>query len=212
MLELKNVSFSYNEKKILDNINVTFEPRNVYAIKGESGSGKTTLLSILAGLDKRYTGKLVYNNQELLKSSFTKYNQNEISIIFQDNNLIHYLSILDNIKQSCIIKNKSLNSELLENYIAEFNLGKLDLKSYPKVLSGGEQQRIAIIRSLISDTKIILADEPTASLDKKNANIIFNNLKFLAKQENKIVIIVTHDNSVSNKCDVVYKIENKKLT
>ncbi len=212
MLEIKNLSFSYdNNVRILDDLDVVFDRGQTYAIIGESGEGKSTLLSVLAGLDNRYEGIIKCEGSEIKKSKLKRFNQDEISIIFQDNNLLNYMSIIENIKQGCIVKKKPVNIEVLSKYLSDFNLKKLNVNAYPNILSGGQQQRIAIIRSLISNTSIILADEPTANLDKKNANIIIRQLQHLAKNENKIVIIVTHSNEIAKRCDVKYRLMDGKL-
>lgn len=212
MLEIKNMNFSYEENnKILENINISFNEGSVVAIQGESGQGKSTLLTILSGLESRYDGEIIYNDKIVSKNELHKYNKENVGIIFQELNLINYLNLKDNIFQGCLVKNKLIDVNKMHEYLDYFNLKDLDLNKYPTTLSGGQQQRIAIIRALMSDMKIILADEPTASIDRKNSNIIVNQLKDLAKKEDKIVIIITHDNEIAKKCDEIYSIKNRQI-
>ncbi|MDR1782388.1 MAG: ATP-binding cassette domain-containing protein [Bacilli bacterium] len=212
MLKLKDISFSYqNNVEIFDKLNIEFEENKTYAIQGVSGSGKTTLLNIIAGLDDSYKGEIIYQDQVIDKNKLQDYRKNRVSIIFQDNNLLNYLNIKDNIKQGCLIKNKAFDEALFNEYLTQFKLDNLNLNSYPSILSGGQQQRVAIIRSLLSKTDIILADEPTASVDEVTAMKIIEELKELSHNENKLVIIVTHQKDIANKCDYVYHLQDYNL-
>ncbi|MDL2211771.1 ATP-binding cassette domain-containing protein [Erysipelotrichaceae bacterium OttesenSCG-928-M19] len=212
MLEIRNLSFSYDKQtKILDDLNVQFNSGKVIAIQGESGQGKSTLLAILAGLEKDFEGQLVLDDEIINKAQLFKYSKENISMIFQELNLIKYLNLVDNIKQGCLIKGKAFSQEKMREYLEIVNLSDLDLNKYPATISGGQQQRIAIIRALLADTKIILADEPTASIDQKNADAIINELKELAKQEDKIVIVVTHDNYIAKQCNEIYYLNDTSL-
>lgn len=212
MLEIKNISFSYEESSpILNELNATFEEGKVIAIQGESGQGKSTLLSILAGLEKDYDGSIVLDDQQIKKNELHSYNKDNISIVFQELNLIKYLSLNDNLEQGCLVKGKVCSESLKKSYMDFFNLNDLNLKEYPAKISGGQQQRIAIIRALLSDTKVILADEPTASIDTMNSNTIIDVIKLVAQKTNKIVIIVTHDDHVADECDEVYLLKDTKL-
>lgn len=212
MLEIKNLTFSYDtNNQVLQDINAAFNEGEVIAIQGKSGQGKSTLLSILSGLENDFEGELIYQNQIINKKQLFDYNIKNISMIFQDLNLINYLSIKDNIKQGYIIKDKKVNEQDLQDYLKMFNLEELDINKMPSSLSGGQQQRIAIIRALLANTSIILADEPTSSVDKQNSTIIIDELKKLAKEQNKIVIIVTHDEAVAKMCDQTYLLDGGKL-
>lgn len=212
MLEIKNISFSYEQNNmILEDLSMSFEEGKVVAIQGESGQGKSTLLTILSGLETRYQGEIILDGQVINKSDLHKYNKENVGIIFQELNLINYLNLKDNLLQGCLVKNKPINLDKMNEYLQHFNVSDLDLNKYPSTLSGGQQQRIAIIRALLSDMKIILADEPTASIDSKNSSLIIEQLKDLAKKENKIVIVITHDNEIALECDEIYSLKNKKL-
>lgn len=212
MLKIENLSFNYGSKKILDDLNIEFETGKLYAIQGESGAGKTTLLSSLAGIDDRYTGSLLYDNKEISKSNLKKYNKEHVSIIFQSLNLIDYLTVYENIQVAAKIKvGKKIDNKEIQKYLNLFKLEDITEKTYPNQLSGGQQQRVAIIRGIITESDIIIADEPTGSLDEKNTKIITEELRRLAIEENKIVIIVTHTKEVANSCDVKYELENGKI-
>lgn len=212
MLEIRNMNFSYDAKnEILKDLNMSFNEGNVVAIQGESGEGKSTLLTILSGLESRYNGDIVLDDKIINKGDLHKYNKENVGIVFQELNLINYLNLKDNILQGCQVKNKQVDLEKMHAYLEHFNLSDLDLNKFPSTLSGGQQQRIAIIRALLSDMKIILADEPTASIDRKNSYKIINQLKELAKKEDKIVIVITHDNGIAKECDEIYNLKNKVM-
>lgn len=212
MLEIKNISFSYEANNmILQDLDMSFNEGKVVAIQGESGEGKSTLLTILSGLESRFQGEIILDDKVINKSELHKYNKENIGIIFQELNLINYLNLQDNLLQGCLVKNKPIDTNKMKEYLDYFNLSDLDLNKYPTTLSGGQQQRIAIIRALLSDMKIILADEPTASIDSKNSNLIIEQLKELAKKESKIVIVITHDNEIASQCDEIYSLKNKKM-
>lgn len=212
MLQVENLSFSYGSKKVLDDLNLKFEPEKLYAIQGESGAGKTTLLSVLAGIDDRFSGKLIYNDEEIKYSRLKNYNKDHVSIIFQSLNLIDYLTVYENIALAAKIKaNKKVEKDEIRKYLELFKLDEVTEKTYPNELSGGQQQRIAIIRGVITESDVIIADEPTGSLDQKNTKIITEELRRLAVEEKKIVIIVTHTKEVADSCDIKYELENGKL-
>lgn len=216
ILKLENVSYRYKDADkddyVFKNINYEFEKGKMYAIKGKSGSGKTTLLSLISGLEKKYEGKIFYNEKDLSKVNLDKYRNSEIGIVFQSYNLLPHLSASENIILSMDIngirkvnkKNKAI--ELLESV----GLNKSHASRRVLKLSGGEQQRVAIARSLSYDPKIIIADEPTGNLDKETEGEILNIFKDLAKRDNRCVIIVTHSDNVCNLCDEVYELKSNK--
>ncbi|WP_423364175.1 ATP-binding cassette domain-containing protein [Mycoplasma sp. P36-A1] len=213
MLQIKDLSFSYDSNiKVLDNLNATFESGQVVAIQGKSGQGKSTLLTILAGLENNYSGELLFDNKVIEKKDLFEYNKENVSIIFQELNLIKYLSIDDNIKQGYLVKNKQYSAENLEKFIKKFDMDTINLGKMPATLSGGQQQRVAIIRALLSNTKIILADEPTSSVDSENSLNIIHELRKIAQEEDKIIIVVTHDDIVAKECDKTYLLNNNGLT
>ena len=213
VLELKNVSYRYRDAGkddyVFENISYEFENGKVYAIKGKSGSGKTTLLSLISGLEKCTEGQILYDGKDLKEMNLDEYRNTHIGIVFQSYNLLPYLTALENIILSMDITKQKIEDKKAKALDLMKKVG-LD-ESYAKrkilKLSGGEQQRIAIARSLAYDAKVILADEPTGNLDKDTEDDIIAILQDLAKNENKCVIIVTHSDNVCSKADVIYELK-----
>ena len=188
--------------KVLKDLNLNLETGKIIALMGPSGSGKSTLLHLLALLDKPTSGKISILGNSTEKITEEKRNQiirNNISIIFQNNNLLLDFTAAENVAMPLIIRNKSYSQSIkeAEKFLYKVNLGHR-LNHFPSDLSGGEQQRVAIARSLISDTKIILADEPTGNLDNKNSVEIFSYFLKL-KQKDKIILIATHNREIAKK-------------
>ena len=199
---------------VLNNLNLNLETGKIIALVGPSGSGKSTLLHLLALLDKPTNGKITILGEPTQNISENKRNQlirNHISIIFQNNNLLLDFTAVENVAMPLIIRNKNYNSSIkeAESYLRKVNLGHR-LNHFPSDLSGGEQQRVAIARSLISDTKIILADEPTGNLDNKNSSEVLSYFLKL-KQKNKIVLIATHNREIAKKADYTLSISDGNI-
>ena len=197
--------------KVLNNLNLNLETGKIIALVGPSGSGKSTLLHLLALLDKPTEGKITILGEPTQNITENKRNQlirNHISIIFQNNNLLLDFTAVENVAMPLIIRNKNYKSSIkeAESYLKKVNLGHR-LNHFPSDLSGGEQQRVAIARSLISDTKIILADEPTGNLDNKNSSEVLSYFLKL-KQKNKIVLIATHNREIAKKADYTLSIRD----
>lgn len=214
ILKLENVSYRYKDAPkndyVFKDINYEFEQGKVYAIKGKSGSGKTTLLSLITGLEKCTEGKVLYNEKELKKMNLDKYRNTDIGIVFQSYNLLPRLTAIENIVLSMDVsrvKIKNKKQKALE-LMKSVGLGEEHSKRKILKFSGGEQQRIAIARSLAYNPKIIIADEPTGNLDKDTENEILKIFKNLAKKENKCIIIVTHSQNVCENVDTIYELEN----
>ena len=196
---------------VLNNLNLNLETGKIIALVGPSGSGKSTLLHLLALLDKPTNGKITILGEPTQNITENKRNQlirNHISIIFQNNNLLLDFTAVENVAMPLIIRNKNYNSSIkeAESYLRKVNLGHR-LNHFPSDLSGGEQQRVAIARSLISDTKIILADEPTGNLDNKNSFEVLSYFLKL-KQKNKIVLIATHNREIAKRADYTLSIRD----
>lgn len=213
ILKLQDVSYRYDDADINDyvlkNINYSFELGKIYAIKGKSGSGKTTLLSLISGLETKYEGTITYDDKDLKKIDLDKYRNTYIGIVFQSYNLLPHLTAIENIILSMEISNiKGIDKhkkalELMKSVgLNESFANRRVLK-----LSGGEQQRIAIARSLSYNPNIIIADEPTGNLDKETEDEILKIFKDLARKENKCIIIVTHSKNVCDNVDVVYDLK-----
>lgn len=217
ILKLDNVSYRYSDAKedeyVLKNINYSFENGKVYAIKGKSGSGKTTLLSLISGLETKYEGNIYYDNKNLRKMDLDKYRNSYIGIVFQSYNLLPHLTAIENIILSMDIsgiKDKSKKEKALK-LMKDVGLNESFANRRVLKLSGGEQQRIAIARSLSYDSQIIIADEPTGNLDKDTEDEILKIFKSLAHDKNKCVIIVTHSKNVSDQADIVYELKKSSV-
>ena len=205
ILEIKNVTYGYKdaETKVLSSVNYSFEIGKFYAIIGKSGTGKSTLLSLLAGLDKPEEGEILFKDENIEKRGYTNHRKNNISLVFQNYNLIDYLTPLENIRL--------VNNKASEDILNELGLDNQQIRRNVMKLSGGQQQRVAIGRALVSEASIILADEPTGNLDEHTAGEIIAILKKLAKERNKCVIVVTHSKEVARAADTVLELNNKKL-
>ena len=212
ILKLENVGYRYKDAPkdsyVFKNINYEFEEGEMYAIKGKSGSGKTTLLSLITGLEKCTEGQILYDGKTLKKMNLDRYRNTDIGIVFQSYNLLPRLTAIENIIVSMEIskvKVKNKKQKALE-LMKSVGLSEEHAKRKILKLSGGEQQRIAIARSLSYNPKIIIADEPTGNLDKDTEREILKIFKNLAKNENKCVIIVTHSQNVCNEVDTIYEL------
>ena len=204
ILALNKVNYSYtNGKKILNNISMEFEKGKFYTILGVSGSGKTTLLSLLAGLDEPQSGKILYNNQDIREKGYENHRKNNVSLIFQNYNLIDYMTPLENLK----IVNPKADKTILN----ELGLKDDEIKRNVFKLSGGQQQRVAIARTLVANSPVILADEPTGNLDSDTEEEIIEILKTSAHKHGKCVIVVTHSKDLASKSDVILELKDKKL-
>lgn len=216
ILELLNVSYRYDDAAkddyVFKNLNYTFETGKVYAIKGKSGSGKTTLLSLISGLEKCSEGKIIFDGKDLKKMNLDEYRSTHIGIVFQSYNLLPYLTALENITLAMDISKEKIDNpkEKALQLIQKVGLDESYANRKILKLSGGEQQRIAIARSLAHDAKMIVADEPTGNLDKDTENDIMSILKDLAKKDNKCIIIVTHSDNVCKQADVIHELKKQK--
>ncbi len=211
VFKLENLSYIYkgNDKHTLKDINYEFKKGNIYAIIGHSGSGKTTLLSLMSGLESPSEGSIYYDNKDIKEIDKDYYRSNNIGVIFQSFNLLNALTAKENIKLSMdIAKCKQENPDnYIEKLLNKVNISKDLMNSRVLKLSGGQQQRIAIARALSYNPDVILADEPTGALDKKNEQEVMKIFKNLAKKENKCIIIVTHSDEVANEADYIYNLE-----
>ncbi|MDD6244744.1 MAG: ATP-binding cassette domain-containing protein [bacterium] len=216
ILKLDNVSYRYDDAEaddyVLKDINYSFETGKVYAIKGKSGSGKTTLLSLLSGLESNYEGSIEFDGKELKNIDLDNYRSRDIGIVFQSYNLLPHLTAIENIILSMNVSNLNIanKEEQAISLMEKVGLTKNQKDRRVLKLSGGEQQRVAIARSLSYNPLMILADEPTGNLDKETENEILKIFKNLAK-EDKCIIIVTHSENVCDQADIVYElVKNKK--
>ncbi len=213
-LSAKEVFYEYRNSfqtvKAVNGISYNFEPGRVYAVVGVSGSGKTTFLSLLAGLDIPTEGKIEFDGNATSDIDRDNYRLNHVSVIYQNFNLFYHLTVLENAAYPLYVKKmpKAAAEELAKEKLLKVGITESQFKRLPNMLSGGEQQRVAIARALACGSEIILADEPTGNLDSKNSRNIVEILKNLAHEENRCVIIVTHDPSVAEAADIVLKMED----
>ena len=214
MIEMKNIYKSFgkdhNERKIFENFSFTIPKGDMVAIMGKSGSGKTTLLNIIGGLESIDKGTYLFNGKDVSKfneKELLQFRRKNISFIFQNFALINEYSVMDNILLPLKYRYGNIDKKKLAS--ARELLDKLDIGYVcdQKIdnLSGGEKQRIAIARSLISNTNVILADEPTGALDEKSGYMIMELFKQM-KNIGKTIIIGTHDIDVAKKCDYIINI------
>lgn len=205
ILEIKNVTYNYSNsnEKVLSSVNQKFEIGKFYAIIGKSGAGKSTLLSLLAGLDKPQKGQILFKGNDIEKDGYSNHRKNNISLVFQNYNLIDYLTPLENVRL--------VNKNASETILFELGLDKSQINRNVMKLSGGQQQRVAIARALVSEAPIIIADEPTGNLDVDTAGEIIEILKKLSKERNKCVIVVTHSKEVANSADIILELRDRKL-
>lgn len=213
-LEIKDLKHAYidggSKNYVLKGINAEFQPGKFYAILGESGSGKTTLLFLISALDTVQEGKILYDGENVKNIGNTKFRLKYVNVIFQSYNLINYMTARENIEVAIdlMIEKSKRKNKKEEAYKILEKVGIDREKADRRVLklSGGEQQRTAIARSLVGDVPIITADEPTGNLDEENEDNIIEIFKKLAEQ-GKCVIVVTHSKNIADKADIQYVIK-----
>ncbi|CAJ1189999.1 hypothetical protein FD33_GL000904 [Companilactobacillus paralimentarius DSM 13238 = JCM 10415] len=215
VLELKNIVKNYpdgeNINEVLKDISFQVKKGEFAAIMGPSGAGKSTLLTIMGALLSPSSGTVLLNNQDI--SHFSKKQQtqlrlNEIGFIFQNSDLIPYLKISEQLQFIQKISNKKSTDAIA--ILKQLGLGHR-LSSYPNALSGGEKQRVAIARAFINQPDLILADEPTASLDSKRGREVVQIIQETVHQQNKAAVMVTHDERILDLVDSIWQIEDGKL-
>ncbi len=213
-ISLKNVSYSYQGKfqtvKAVDGVSYDFEPGKCYAIVGKSGSGKTTLLSLMAGLDLPTEGEILVDGKSTKEWDRSRMRRDAVSVIYQNYNLFPLLTVQENIQYPLDLKKvpRKQSLALAQKVRQRVELPASYDKRLPGQLSGGEQQRVAIARTLAQGCKIILADEPTGNLDTTNSRNIVDILCSLAHDDGCTVIIVTHDHAVAEQADAVLQMKD----
>ena len=211
-LELNNISKTFETSKklkVLKNLSYNFKKGKIYSLMGPSGSGKSTLLNIISLIDKPSNGSIKFNKHQINydeKEQNDQFRAKKIGIVYQQNNLLPDFTSLENIYLASlsIHNDKDLAISKAKQLLMKIGLSNR-AGHYPSQLSGGEAQRIAIARAIINDPEIILADEPTGSLDLKTAKIIFNLLK-VQKRSNRLIIFATHNRFFGNKADCLLEI------
>lgn len=205
-LQLDHVDYMYGAAKIrvLSDVSADFEAGKMYAITGPSGAGKSTLLSLLAGLDSPSKGVVRFEGGNIAETGYSKHRREHVSLVFQDHNLIDYLTPVENLR----LVNPKADLKILE----DLGLTREEAKRNIMHLSGGQRQRVAVGRALVSPGSVILADEPTGSLDPKTTGDVITLLRDAAHQLGKCVIVATHSERVADAADIVLNLKRKKLT
>jgi len=217
IIELKNIVKNYNAKKkirVLNKVNFSFKSGKIYSLMGPSGSGKSTLLNLLSLIDIPNSGILKISDHTIdysSKSFNDKLRANKIGIIYQDNNLLSDFTTIENIYLSRLSINENKNKAVIDAKKLIKKLGLTNRENHlASELSGGEMQRVAIARALINSPEIILADEPTGSLDLKNAKEVFKILLKL-KNKNRLIIFATHNRFFANMADCKIELISGKI-
>ena len=207
--KLDNINLNYNvngnDIRVLKNINLEIKKNERVAITGESGSGKTSLLMLMSGLEKPSTGSIIFKNQDLSKISEeqkTEIRKKNIGLVFQQFYLIPNYTALENVMFPMQINKIKNEKEKATSILFDFGLEHRK-NNLPSELSGGEQQRVAIARAISFDPEIILADEPTGNLDKKNTELVSNLLLNYSKEKKISLVLVTHNINLAKMCDRV---------
>ena len=217
IIELKNISKIFNNQKkitVLKNLSFKFKKGKIYSLSGPSGSGKSTLLNLLSLIDRPSSGNIKIDNRNINHNEIEindKIRSSNIGIVYQEKNLLPDFTAIENV---CIASLAANNNHKMAEQESLKIIQKVGLKDranhYPSELSGGEMQRIAILRAIVNKPRIILADEPTGSLDHENANQIFNLLLKL-KNKDRVIIFATHNRFFANKADYKISLSNGKI-
>lgn len=216
MLELKNISKSYGTQLILDKISFVAPSNSLVSILGPSGSGKSTLLQIMGLLSDSNSGEILLNQQSYLNQSPSEkeiFRNTNIGFVFQFHNLLGEFTVKENIVMPIAIRNKSIpeaTNSLLDEISKSLGISNL-LYKYPTHLSGGEQQRVAVARALITQPAILLADEPTGNLDNKNAEVLYDLFLQIKAERGQQIIMVTHNEKLTYQSDKIIFLESGKI-
>ena len=217
MLEVKDVGYVYQSKyqsiEALKHVSCSFEAGRLYAVIGPSGSGKSTLLSLLAGLDLPSSGEILVEGCSLQTMDRNRYRRETASVVYQSFNLFPLLTALENVMYPMeLLSVKRAEAEATaKRLIHEVGLEEKIFRQFPVMMSGGEQQRVSIARALAAGGRILLADEPTGNLDSTNEETIVRILKELAHERGYLVIVITHNPSVYEQADVIYRMRDGVL-
>ena len=214
-IEVENLVKKYKKQTVLNLQNLKIPKGKFIAIIGESGSGKSTLLNLLSGLDKPTSGKVFVDGQDLSKlgdRKLSKFRSKKIGFIFQFFYLQPYLTVLQNIEAAAFLSkvSKTVRRKQAETLTKIVGLSDKS-KSYPRELSGGQIQRVAIARSLINSPDILFADEPTGNLDSENSLQVISLLRNIQQETNMTLIIVTHDEKIASQADSVIRLNDGEV-
>ncbi len=216
ILSLEGVSYCYKNslRPAVADASCDFEEGTLYALIGPSGSGKSTLLSLLAGLDLPTSGDVLLDGVPIRTLDLDRYRRESVSMIFQAFQLFPLLTVTENVCFPMELVGKSPADARPEakKLLEDVGITEDEMRRFPANLSGGQQQRGAIARALASGAKVILADEPTGNLDVENTRLVMEILGRLASEQNRCVIVVTHDSEVADMADVVYRMKDGRLS
>ena len=217
IIELNNISKTFDNKKkitVLKNLNFKFKKGKIYSLSGPSGSGKSTLLNLLSLIDRPSSGNIKIDNRNINHNEIEindKIRSSNIGIVYQEKNLLPDFTAIENVCIASLAANNNYKIAEQESLKIIQKVGLKDrINHYPSELSGGEMQRIAISRAIVNKPRIILADEPTGSLDHENANQIFN-LLFKLKNNDRVIIFATHNRFFANKADYKISLSSGKI-
>ena len=215
MIRAKNIHFSYDKLNVLNGVNLDIKKGEFVSIVGASGAGKSTLLNLIGTLERMQLGSLTINNKDIINLNeieLAKIRNKEIGFIFQFHNLLNEFTALENICLPAFLNGTT--KETAEKKGMEL-LSMLNLhhksENKPDELSGGEQQRVAVARSLINSPSILLADEPSGNLDSKNASELHELLLKLNKETSQTIIVITHSKELAKLADKTYEIKDGKI-
>ncbi|MDW2910243.1 ABC transporter ATP-binding protein [Mesomycoplasma ovipneumoniae] len=218
IIDFKNVSkyylFGSVVTKVFSDISFSIAEGDFAILNGKSGSGKSTILNLMSGLDRATEGDIVVDSVNLayLKNSeLTKFRRQKVSFIFQSYNLLGNINGYDNVQVGAYLQGDKTKLLDIQDLFTEFELDDIKFK-FPSQMSGGQQQRISILRPLVKNAKIIFADEPTGALDENNTNIVLRILKYINKKYKTTIVMVSHDPQMEPLADLIIKINNGKLT
>ena len=214
ILKTENLTKIYNNQvRALNGVSISIERGEFVAVMGSSGSGKSTLLHILGGVDKPTSGTVYIDGEDisgLKEKALALFRRRKIGLVYQFFNLIPNLSVKKNILLPILLDKKNPDQNYFDEIVSVLGL-KEKLNSFPSELSGGQQQRVAIARSLIYRPSILLADEPTGNLDRKNSDEIIGLLKLSNKNYKQTIIMITHDERIALEADRIIKIEDGEI-
>lgn len=217
ILKIENLKKKYgkgeNIVNAVDDVSFSVERGKFIAVVGPSGSGKSTLLHLIGGVDRPNDGKIYIEGTDISNYSSKElalFRRRKVGIVYQFYNLIPNLTVKHNIELPLILDGRRVNTELFDDIVNKLGISK-KLNNFPSELSGGQNQRVAIARSLIYEPSLLLLDEPTGNLDRKNSNEIIEILKYFNHTSNQTIILVTHDEGVALEADRIITIVDGKI-
>ncbi|SDP69891.1 putative ABC transport system ATP-binding protein [Litchfieldia salsa] len=218
LLEFNSINYWYKHENkkhdILKGVNVSFKKGQFYTIVGPSGSGKTTFLALASALDLPKEGTILYEGKDIKKIGLSKFRNKYVSIVFQSYNLLPYMSALQNVITAMdITKSPQKNKrQYAIEMLHKVGINEKQARQKVLTLSGGQQQRVSIARALSCESDLIVADEPTGNLDEDTAKEVIRLFQDLAHNENKCIIVVTHDQSIASISDVKVKLSKGEIS